>query len=98
MLLAAGLETPACADCAAGAAVQVCNAGLRHMLRGDRLRVERFKDELSELGNQFGRQGHKDGATFVYVLYKIAEHELPPEHENLQVCVATAGATSAACS
>ena len=55
------------------------------MLRGDSFKVERFKDQLSELGNQFGQQGHKQGATFIYVLYKVAEHELPAEHENLRV-------------
>ena len=65
--------------------MQVCNSGLRHMLRGDGFKVERFKDELSELGNRFGEQGHKQGATFIYVLYKVAEHVLPPEHEKLQV-------------
>ena len=59
--------------------------GLRHMLRGDTFKVERFKDELSALGNRFGQQGHKQGATFIYVLYKVADHELHPEHENLRV-------------
>ena len=52
------------ADPPTGPAVQVCNSGLRHMLRGDQLRVERFKDELSELGGHFGRQQHVAGATF----------------------------------
>ena len=65
--------------------MQVCNKGLRDMLRGDAFKVERFKDELSELGNHFGQQGHKQGATFIYVLYKVAEHVLPAEHENLRV-------------
>ena len=77
--------------------LQVCNKGLRDMLRGDAFKVERFKDELSELGNQFGQQGHKQGATFIYVLYKVAEHVLPVEHENLQVRPVLGSWCAAAC-
>ena len=71
-------------DSATGTAVQVCNSGLRHMLRADTFRIERFKDELEELGNHFAQRGHKEGCTFIYVLYYLADHKLAPEHENLQ--------------
>ena len=55
------------------------------MLRGDGMRLEPFKDELSKFGQQFAEQGNIQGATFIYAVYQMADHALPKEHENLQV-------------
>jgi hypothetical protein len=52
------------------AACQVCNHGLRLMLRGETHRLHEYRDELSRYGQHFTDRGNMAGATFIYVLYK----------------------------
>ena len=55
------------------------------MLRGETMRLEPFKDELSEYGQHFSDRGNLQGATFIYAVYQMADHMMPKQHENLQV-------------
>jgi len=74
-----------CGD-AAGAPAQVCNKGLRLMLAGDdEGALIDFREELSSYGQYFSDSDNTRGATFIYVLYKLTEHVLPPEATNLEV-------------
>ena len=50
--------------------MQLCNGGLRLMLRGDVMRIPQYQDELSSYGQHFSSRGNIAGATFIYVLYK----------------------------
>lgn len=50
--------------------MQLCNGGLRLMLRGDVMRIPQYQDELSTYGQHFSSRGNIAGATFIYVLYK----------------------------
>jgi len=66
--------------------VQVCNKGLRLMLAGDdEGALIDFREELSSYGQYFSDRENTRGATFIYVLYKLTEHVLPPEATNLEV-------------
>ena len=49
---------------------QVCNHGLRLMLRGEAHRLHEYRDELSRYGQHFTDRGNMAGALFIYVLYK----------------------------
>ena len=67
--------------------MQVCNKGLRLMLAGDdEGALIDFREELSSYGQYFSDSGNMKGATFIYVLYKLTEHVLPPEATGLEVC------------
>lgn len=65
--------------------LQVCNRGVRLMLAGDDGPLIDFRDELSRYGQYFSDSGNMKGATFIYVLYKLTEHVLPPEATKLEV-------------
>ena len=51
-------------------AEQVCNHGLRLMLRGETHRLAEYQDELSRYGQAFTDRGNMAGAVFIYVLYR----------------------------
>ncbi|KAK9821917.1 hypothetical protein WJX81_005454 [Elliptochloris bilobata] len=63
---------------------EVCNKGVRLMLAGDDGPLVNYRDELSHYGQYFSDSGNKKGATFIYVLYKLTEHVLPPEATKLE--------------
>ena len=63
--------------------MQLCNGGLRLMLRGDVMRIPQYQDDLSSYGQHFSSRGNIAGATFIYVLYKqvpITSVPLGPLH------------------
>lgn len=64
--------------------LQVCNKGLRYMLRGETDRLMDYRDELSRFGQFFSDRNNVAGATFIYVLYKMTEHILPKQMVNLE--------------
>lgn len=64
--------------------VQVCNKGLRYMLRGETNRLLDYRDELSRFGQYFSDRNNVAGATFIYVLYKMTEHILPKQMVSLE--------------
>lgn len=63
---------------------EVCNRGIRLMLRGESMKMEPFKDDLSKYGQRFAEQGNLPGATFIYAVYQMADHQVPQQHENLK--------------
>ncbi|KAK9906463.1 hypothetical protein WJX75_002218 [Coccomyxa subellipsoidea] len=63
---------------------EVCNKGLRYMLRGETNRLMDYRDELSRFGQYFSERNNVAGATFIYVLYKMTEHILPKQMVNLE--------------
>ncbi|CAL8462268.1 g1799 [Coccomyxa elongata] len=63
---------------------EVCNKGLRYMLRGETNRLLDYRDELSRFGQYFSDQNNVAGATFIYVLYKMTEHILPKQMVSLE--------------
>ena len=65
--------------------MQVCNKGIRLMLAGDDGPLIDYRDELSKFGQYFSDSGNREGATFIYVVYKLSEHVLPPEATKLEV-------------
>jgi hypothetical protein len=65
-------------------AVQVCNKGLRYMLRGETNKLYEYREELSSFGQYFSERSNVAGATFIYVVYKMTEHVLPKEMVNLE--------------
>ena len=47
--------------------------------------LEEYKDKVSSVGANFSKDQDMQGATFAYVLYKMAEHKQVEELHNLQV-------------
>lgn len=60
------------------------------MLRGESMKMEPFKDDLSKYGQRFAEQGNLPGATFIYAVYQMADHQVPQQHENLKACTCQA--------
>ena len=58
---------------------QVCNHGLRLMLRGETHRLAEYQDELSRYGQAFTDRSNMAGATFIYVLYKWGTLQRRPQ-------------------
>lgn len=66
--------------------MQICNEGLKLMLKDSSTReLEEYKDKVSSVGANFSKDQDMQGATFAYVLYKMAEHKQVEELHNLQV-------------
>lgn len=47
--------------------------------------LEEYKDKVSAVGAAFSKDNDMQGATFAYVLYKMAEHVQVEQIHNLQV-------------
>ncbi len=66
--------------------LQICNEGLKLMLKDSSTReLEEYKDKVSAVGAAFSKDNDMQGATFAYVLYKMAEHVQVEQIHNLQV-------------
>lgn len=64
---------------------QICNEGLKLMLKDSSTReLEEYKDKVSAVGAAFSKDNDMQGATFAYVLYKMAEHVQVEQIHNLQ--------------
>lgn len=67
-------------------AVQICNEGLKLMLKDSSARqLEEYKDKVSAVGAAFSEDKDMQGATFAYVLYKMTEHVQVEQINNLEV-------------
>ncbi|KAL0033065.1 hypothetical protein WJX79_000796 [Trebouxia sp. C0005] len=70
---------------------QICNEGLKLMLKDSSTReLEEYKDKVSAVGAAFSKDNDMQGATFAYVLYKMAEHVQVEQIHNLQGVYETA--------
>ncbi|DBB13714.1 TPA: hypothetical protein ACH3X3_000729 [Trebouxia sp. C0006] len=64
---------------------KICNEGLKLMLKDSSTReLEEYKDKVSAVGAAFSKDNDMQGATFAYVLYKMAEHVQVEQIHNLQ--------------
>jgi len=62
---------------------KICNKGLKLMLNEDMYGLADFQGELNLMGKTFSESKEKDGALFIYVLWKMSDHVIVDQTTSL---------------